>query len=64
MAFLCGMNVPDLPTLTAGAVALLNRLIATPSLSREEAQTADLIATYLAQQGVVANRAEIGRAHV
>ncbi len=56
MAFLCGMNVPDLPTLTAGAVALLKTLIATPSLSREEAQTANLIVTYLAQNGVVSYR--------
>ncbi|MBO0930537.1 M20 family metallo-hydrolase [Fibrella aquatilis] len=38
------------------AIALLKQLIATPSMSREEGATGDLIATYLDQNGVVYDR--------
>ena len=38
------------------AVELLKRLIATPSLSREEARTADLIFGYLAERGAAPER--------
>lgn len=38
------------------AVELLKRLIATPSLSRDEAHTAELIAGYLAEHGAVPER--------
>lgn len=38
------------------AVELLKRLIATPSLSRDEARTAELIAGYLAEHGAVPER--------
>ena len=47
------MNVPaELARLTDDAVALLKRLIATPSMSRQEGPTADLIALYLTQHGI------------
>lgn len=38
------------------AVALLRQLIATPSFSREEAQTASMIAEFLEAHGVVVHR--------
>ncbi len=41
---------------TQTAVELLQKLIATPSPSREEAQTAELIASFLAAHGVAAER--------
>ena len=40
----------------ADAILLLQRLIATPSLSRDEAATATIIADFLAEQGVAVNR--------
>lgn len=43
-------------TLIEEAIALLKSLIATPSLSREEGPTADLIATYLTRHGIVIER--------
>ncbi|MEZ0485160.1 M20 family metallo-hydrolase [Fibrella aquatica] len=50
------MISPAPPALVEGALALLKSLIATPSLSREEGPTADLIETYLSQQGVACQR--------
>ncbi|MDR1673331.1 MAG: M20 family metallo-hydrolase [Bacteroidales bacterium] len=41
----------DFHHLSRIAVALLSRLIAVPSLSREESQTADIIETFLKEQG-------------
>ena len=38
------------------AVALLQRMIATPSISRSESDTADLIECWLQQRGVATNR--------
>jgi len=38
------------------AVALLKQLIATPSFSREEGKTADLLANFLTEQGAMVNR--------
>ena len=46
----------DLKTLQSGAVALLERLVATPSVSRDEGRTADLLAAHLAAHGVTAER--------
>jgi len=42
--------------LQAEATELLKRLIATPSFSKEEDRTAELIVNYLASKGVTANR--------
>lgn len=42
--------------LTHDAIDLLEALIATPSLSREEGPTAELIAAYLTRQGIVSER--------
>ncbi|RMG25056.1 MAG: M20/M25/M40 family metallo-hydrolase [Bacteroidetes bacterium] len=47
---------PYLAQLHQQACELLQQLIATPSLSREEGATADLIAAFLAGQGVPARR--------
>ena len=46
----------DLKTLQDEAVALLERLVATPSVSRDEGRTADLLAAHLAAHGVTAER--------
>ncbi len=43
--------MPSVTNLTAEAIDLLKRLIATPSLSKSEDKTADLIAQYLADKG-------------
>lgn len=43
--------IVDLSTPTEKSIALLKRLIATPSLSREEGATADLIAAFLREEG-------------
>ena len=53
--FLCEMNVLA-TSLTNAAVDLLKALIATPSMSREEGPTADLIAAFLTQHGVANER--------
>ena len=42
--------------MTERAISLLDRLIATPSLSRHENATADHISAFLEENGVVANR--------
>ena len=42
--------------LQAEAVALLERLVATPSVSRDEARTADLLTGHLAAHGIAAER--------
>lgn len=47
---------PDVIVLTADALALLNRLIATPSFSREEDKTATLIVDFLRDNGTPAQR--------
>ncbi len=46
----------DQQTLTSEAVGLLRQLIATPSFSREENDTATLVESYLRAKGVPANR--------
>lgn len=46
----------DLQPLYNDAVALLKQLIATPSFSREEAETASIIAGFLVERGVAASR--------
>lgn len=43
---------PDLTALTTDALALLKRLVATPSFSREEAQTATLIEDFFRQKQI------------
>ena len=43
-------------TKTTEAIGLLKRLIATPSLSRDEARTAELIFGYLAERGAAPER--------
>jgi acetylornithine deacetylase len=48
--------LPDTTDLYTGAIGLLKQLIAIPSLSREEAGTADCIAACLAQHGIAARR--------
>ncbi|RYF75478.1 MAG: M20/M25/M40 family metallo-hydrolase [Cytophagaceae bacterium] len=52
------MNVApnSLPHLIDNALRLLKALIATPSMSREEGPTADLIATYLSDYGIISQR--------
>ncbi|MGB3616741.1 MAG: M20/M25/M40 family metallo-hydrolase, partial [Catalinimonas sp.] len=45
-----------LPAYTDESIALLKRLIATPSLSREEADTADLIEAFLRERGYAPRR--------
>lgn len=50
------MRKMDLKTLQSEAVALLERLVATPSVSRDEGRTADLLAAHLAAHGVTAER--------
>jgi acetylornithine deacetylase len=45
------MPVAELDTLCEGAVGLLKALISTPSFSREEGPTADLIEAFLQKQG-------------
>ena len=42
--------------LQAEAVALLEKLVATPSVSRDEARTADLLTGHLAAHGIAAER--------
>ena len=42
--------------LQAEAVALLEKLVATPSVSRDEARTADLLRGHLAAHGIAAER--------
>ena len=53
--YVCGMvtqnNIKNLVSLSGQAIDLLCRLIATPSLSREENQTADIIESYLKEHG-------------
>ena len=46
----------DTNSLFAHAIQLLQKLIATPSLSREEEVTADIINTFLTGYGVITNR--------
>lgn len=46
----------DIPTLTSDAVGLLKALIALPSVSRDEAQAADCLQTYIEQQGMTIGR--------
>ena len=46
----------ELTTLTTEAVSLLKALIATPSVSRDEKQAADLLQSYLEQQGMETGR--------
>ena len=46
----------ELKQLQTDAVALLERLVATPSVSRDEACTADLLAEHLASHGIAAER--------
>ena len=48
--------MPDIKTLYNEAIELLQQLIATPSFSKEEDQTADIIAGFLNSHGVVPNR--------
>ena len=52
------LTVPDSAqtTLAADALALLKRLIATPSFSREEAQTAELIAAFFLEKQIPTER--------
>ena len=50
------MIAPAPAVLVDEAIALLKYLIATPSMSREEGLTADLIETYLGKQGIVSQR--------
>lgn len=49
-------NQAYIKQLSSEMVELLQRLIATPSFSREEAGTADLIATFLQNKGVTVHR--------
>ncbi|MFD2918351.1 M20 family metallo-hydrolase [Terrimonas rubra] len=46
----------DINILQQEAIALLQQLIATPSFSREEDKTADIIFNYLQQKGIAAQR--------
>jgi len=48
--------MPDINTLYQQAVALLQKLIATPSISKEENITADIIELFLTEKGVATNR--------
>lgn len=50
------MNNTDLNTLYTDAVALLQELIATPSFSKEEDQTAGIISRFLALKGLATTR--------
>lgn len=50
------IDTADLSTLQQNALSLLKQLIATPSFSREEHQTADLIARFLHERGIIAQR--------
>lgn len=51
------INKPDIARLTDDAIALLRRLIATPSFSREEQGTAALIQQFFQSRGLVPDRA-------
>lgn len=46
----------SIPNLTTAVIGLLQRLIATPSFSREEGHTADLIEQFLQEYGVATHR--------
>ena len=50
------MNEQELNILFTNAVNLLKKLIATPSLSKEEEETADIIQTFLESRGVVTHQ--------
>lgn len=50
------MNNTNIHTITQDAVALLQQLICTPSLSKQEDKTADLIEHFLQQRGVTVSR--------
>ena len=43
-------------TITESAIDLLKKMIATPSLSREEKEVADLIEQYLQENGITTGR--------
>ena len=47
---------PTLESLSAGAIALLGRMVEVPSISREEDQVADLVADFLRRKGFRVNR--------
>lgn len=49
-------NIPSIPTLTQEAIALLKRLIATPSFSSEEDGTALLIESWFTKYGIAFER--------
>ena len=50
------MSKDNIQLLTAGAIALLKDLIATPSFSKEEDKTADIISSWLASRNIPASR--------
>jgi len=50
------MKKEELATLTKDAVALLQQLIATPSFSSEESETASIIAAWFKKKGIVCKR--------
>ncbi|HEY4335928.1 MAG TPA: M20 family metallo-hydrolase [Puia sp.] len=49
-------HIPNLATLQTGAIGLLRQLIATPSFSKEEDQTATIIEKMLAEKGIPVHR--------
>src|SRR5438045_764492 len=50
------MTEPNIDHLQMEAIGLLEKLIATPSLSREEGNTAEIIENFLKEHTVVTNR--------
>jgi acetylornithine deacetylase len=49
-------ELKDLRTLSSAAITLLKQLIATPSFSKEENETADILERFLQQKNIKANR--------